>query len=57
MPRLTSQTFAGQEVKYPMIMPICMRSQYAAELGMRWCGAGNKTNVMIAIQPNRTMWR
>jgi glutaryl-CoA dehydrogenase len=27
MPRLTSQTFAGQEVKYPMIMPICMRSQ------------------------------
>ena len=27
MPRLTSQTFAGQAVKYPMIMPICMRSQ------------------------------
>ena len=27
MPRLTSQTFAGQELKYPMIMPICMRSQ------------------------------
>ena len=27
MPRLTSQTLAGQEVKYPMIMPTCMSSQ------------------------------
>ena len=27
MPRLTSQTFAGQDVAYPMIMPICMSSQ------------------------------
>ena len=53
MPRLTSQTFAGQEVQYPMIMPICIRSQKAAELGMSECGAGNRTNVMIAIQPNR----
>jgi hypothetical protein len=35
MPRLTSQTFAGQEVKNPIIMPICVRNQYAAELGMR----------------------
>src|SRR5216684_8768436 len=53
MPRLTSQTFAGQEAKYPMIMPTCMRSQKAAELGMSWCGAGNSTNAMTAIQPNR----
>ena len=27
MPRLTSQTLAGQEVQYPMIMPTCMRNQ------------------------------
>lgn len=27
MPCLTSQAFAGQEVQYPMIMPICMRNQ------------------------------
>jgi hypothetical protein len=27
MPRLTSQTLAGQEVKYPMIIPTCMRNQ------------------------------
>ena len=27
MPRLTSQTLAGQEVKYPMIMPTYMSSQ------------------------------
>ena len=53
MPRLTSQTLAGQEVKYPMIMPACMSSQKAAELGVRWCGAGNSTNAMTAIQPNR----
>jgi len=26
MPRLISQTLAGQEVKYPMIMPACMSS-------------------------------
>jgi hypothetical protein len=44
MPRLTSQAFAGHEVKYPMIMPTCMRSQHAAELGIRWCGAGKSRN-------------
>ena len=51
MPRLMSQTLAGQEVQNPMIMPTCMRSQNAAALGMSVCGAGNSANVMIAIQP------
>jgi hypothetical protein len=52
MPRLTSQTFAGYEVANPMIMPACIRSQKAAESGISWCGAGNSTNAMTAIQPN-----
>ena len=34
MPRLTSQAFAGQDVKNPIIMPTCMRSQNAAAFGM-----------------------
>ena len=38
IPRVTSQTLAGQEVKKPMIMFTCIRSQKAAELGIRWSG-------------------
>jgi hypothetical protein len=34
MPRLTSQTFAGQEVKNPTIIPIYIRNQKAAEPGI-----------------------
>jgi hypothetical protein len=32
MPRLINQTFAGQDVAKPIIIPICMRNQKAAEL-------------------------
>jgi hypothetical protein len=32
MPRLINQTFAGQDVAKPIIIPTCMRNQKAAEL-------------------------
>jgi hypothetical protein len=34
MPRFTSHAFAGQEVAKPIIMPTCISSQNAAELGI-----------------------
>src|ERR1700728_1786038 len=53
MPRLTSQTFADQAVKYRMIMPSCMRRQQAAELGMtgRQLGELAEAGELAASEP------
>jgi hypothetical protein len=52
MPARISQVLTGQAVKNPAIIPICMRNQYTALAGVRWCGAGKNTKNISAIQPN-----